>query len=100
MTFMVSTTSLTTAPPWMATSARGFLANWFACWALSALCATVELSSSMDAAVSSSALACCSVRAKGRCCPAILCVAAAATLSAFWRTRVTTCDRLAAPASP
>lgn len=37
-------------------------ASWLACYAFSAFCLTVELNCSMDAAVSSSAEACSSVR--------------------------------------
>ena len=58
---MVSTTRVTTSPPRTATS-EADAANWLACWALSAFCCTVDISCSMAEAVSSSELACCSVR--------------------------------------
>ncbi|MNQ57919.1 hypothetical protein D3C85_720900 [compost metagenome] len=61
MASMVSTTLPTTAPPLTATP-EAFSASWFACWALSAFCRTVDVSSSIDDAVSSSELACSSVR--------------------------------------
>ncbi len=58
---MVPTTCATTAPPLTATCAAD-AASWLAWRALSALCLTVDVSSSIDDAVSSSAPACCSVR--------------------------------------
>ena len=58
---MVCTTSDTTTPPLTATS-EAFTASWLAWRALSAFCFTVEVSSSIEEAVSSSELACCSVR--------------------------------------
>jgi hypothetical protein len=59
--FMVVTTSLTTSPPWIATD-DALSASWLACLALSAFCRTVEPSCSIEAAVSSKADACSSVR--------------------------------------
>ncbi|PMQ11810.1 hypothetical protein JaAD80_23150 [Janthinobacterium sp. AD80] len=59
---MVSTTSLTMLPPRSATPDAA-TAIWLAWRALSAFCFTVLVSSSIDDAVSSSELACCSVRA-------------------------------------
>ena len=56
MSFMVSMTRATTAPPSTA-MAEALPANWFAWRALSAFCLTVALSSSIDAAARSSALA-------------------------------------------
>ena len=61
MESMVPTTLATTAPPRTATS-DAEAASWLACCALSAFCFTVEVSSSIDDAVSPSELACCSVR--------------------------------------
>ena len=58
---MVSTTWATTSPPWCAT-AEAVMASCLACCAVWAFCFTVAPSSSMLAAVSSRALACCSVR--------------------------------------
>jgi len=55
------TTWPTTSPPLIAT-VEAPSASWLACLALSAFCFTVEPSCSIDAAVSSSALACSSVR--------------------------------------
>ncbi len=56
MPFMVSTTWATTSPPWTAT-VLALCASLLACRALSAFCLTIELSCSMEAAVSSSELA-------------------------------------------
>ncbi|CAB3694320.1 hypothetical protein LMG26696_05070 [Achromobacter pulmonis] len=61
MPCIVLTTSATAEPPRSATS-EALAASWFAWRALSAFCLTVEASSSIDAAVSSSEAACCSVR--------------------------------------
>ncbi len=58
---IVSTTRDTTSPPRTATS-EADTASWLAWLALSAFCCTVDISSSMAEAVSSSELACCSVR--------------------------------------
>ena len=94
MPFMVCTTWPTTSPPFTATPLAPS-ASWFACRALSAFCLTVALSCSSDAAVSSSADACCSVRSDRSLLPAAICAEAVARLSAFWRTAVTTLARLA-----
>ncbi len=59
--FIVSTTWPTTVPPLTATVEAPW-ANWLACLALSAFCFTVAPSCSIEAAVSSSADACSSVR--------------------------------------
>jgi len=59
--FIVATTSPTTAPPLTATS-EAPAASWLACRAFSAFCLTVAVSSSIEEAVSSSELACSSVR--------------------------------------
>ena len=93
MPFMVSTTSATTSPPWAAT-VDAFMASWLAVRALSAFCRTVEPSSSIDAAVSSKALACCSVRALRSLLPEAIWAEAEATLSEFWRTTLTVRTRL------
>jgi len=61
MDAIFSTTWSTTAPPREATC-EAESASWLACRALSAFCLTVEVSSCIDAAVSSSELACASVR--------------------------------------
>ncbi|CUJ76485.1 Uncharacterised protein [Achromobacter xylosoxidans] len=61
MPCIVFTTSATAEPPRSATS-DALAASWFAWRALSAFCLTVEASSSIEAAVSSSEAACCSVR--------------------------------------
>ncbi len=58
---IVVTTSSTTRPPLSATSPAPST-SWLAWRALSAFCLTVEVSSSIDAAVSSRLAACCSVR--------------------------------------
>ncbi len=58
---IVETTCETTTPPLRATSAAE-RANWLACIALSPFCFTVLVNSSIEAEVSSSELACCSVR--------------------------------------
>ena len=59
---IVSTTLPTMSPP-LAATPEAASASWLAWWALSAFWRTVEVSSSIEAAVSSSELACCSVRA-------------------------------------
>ncbi|CUJ36477.1 Uncharacterised protein [Achromobacter sp. 2789STDY5608633] len=61
MPCMVLTTSATAEPPRSATS-DALAASWLAWRALSAFCLTVEASCSIEAAVSSSEAACCSVR--------------------------------------
>jgi hypothetical protein len=88
MLFMVSTTSATISPPWAAT-VEALTAIWLAWRALSAFWRTVELSSSMDAAVSSSALACSSVRPDRSWLPAAICALAEATPWALLRTVAT-----------
>ncbi|MCW0405832.1 hypothetical protein NB689_002989 [Xanthomonas sacchari] len=61
MPFMVVTTWPTTSPPCEATAAAP-AASWLAWRAYSAFCLTVEVSSSIEAAVRSRLAACCSVR--------------------------------------
>ncbi len=61
MSDMVVTTFATTSPPCEATAAAP-MASWLAWLACSAFCLTVEVSSSIEAAVSSRLAACCSVR--------------------------------------
>ena len=90
MPCMVSTTCATTSPPCTAT-VLALVASWLACWALSAFWRTVALSCSMDAAVSSSALAWLSVRADRSVLPWAICTLAVATLSDPLRTLRTTC---------
>ena len=92
MPFMVSTTWLTTSPPCTAT-VDALCASWLACRALSAFWRTVELSCSMDAAVSCSALACCSVRALRSLLPWAISDDAVATFSEPERTCPTMRDR-------
>ncbi|KAG1439679.1 hypothetical protein G6F55_013673 [Rhizopus delemar] len=58
---IVATTWPTTLPPCEATLCAP-IASWLAWRACSAFCRTVEVSSSIDAAVSSRLAACCSVR--------------------------------------
>ncbi|MNT55155.1 hypothetical protein D3C72_1923710 [compost metagenome] len=89
MPCMVSTTCATTAPPCTAT-VLALEASWLACWALSAFWRTVALSCSIDAAVSSSALAWLSVRADRSVLPCAICTLAVATLSDPPRTLRTT----------
>ena len=89
MPFMVSTTWPTTSPPVTATPEAAW-ASWLACLALSAFRRTVVPNCSMVAAVSSSALACCSVRWLRSWLPWAICALAEATLSAFPRTSITT----------
>ncbi len=92
MPFIVLTTWPTTAPPWMAT-VDAPSASWLACLALSAFCLTVAPSCSIDAAVSSRALACCSVRWLRSWLPWAISALALATLSALLRTRDTVVAR-------
>ncbi len=61
MALMVVTTWPTTSPPWLATPCAP-MASWLAWRACSAFWRTVEVSSSIEAAVSSRLAACCSVR--------------------------------------
>ena len=86
---IVSTTCATTALPRAAISDAP-CASWLAWRALSAFWRTVDVSSSIDAAVSSSAPACCSVRADRSALPWLISVLATATLSELWRTRAST----------
>ncbi len=58
MSDMVVTTLATTSPPCEATAAAP-MASWLAWLACSAFCLTVEVSSSIEAAVSSRLAACC-----------------------------------------
>ena len=92
--FIVPTTSLTTSPPRTATL-DALRASWLAWRALSAFCLTVELSSSIDAAVSSSAEACCSVRFERSLLPSAIWLEPLAMLSLLART----CATMAASAS-
>jgi hypothetical protein len=85
MPFMVSTTWLTISPPRSATVLAP-IASWLACWALSAFCLTVEPSCSIEAAVSSSALACSSVRWLRSALPLAICAEPVAMLSLLLRT--------------
>ena len=75
MSAMVLTTRPTTSPPCAATPAA-FNTRRLAWSALSAFCLTVAVSSSMEAAVSSSAAACCSVRRERSLLPVAISVAA------------------------
>ncbi len=77
---IVLTTSDTTAPPLTAISDAD-TARLFACRALSAFCLTVDVNSSIDDAVSSSELACCSVRDDRSRLPDAICVDALAIVS-------------------
>ncbi|MNQ86082.1 hypothetical protein D3C85_1012660 [compost metagenome] len=91
---IVSTTCDTTAPPFTATS-EAETASWFACSALSAFCFTVEVSSSIDAAVCSSELACCSVREDRSSLPEAIWLDADITPATFAPTSATMAKRLA-----
>ncbi len=90
---MVSTTSETTSPPCTAT-VLAFMASWLAWRALSAFWRTVAPSCSMEAAVSSRALAWLSVRPDRSWLPCEISALADATLSALARTPATTRARL------
>ena len=92
MPFIVWTTCATTWPPCAATSLAP-RASWSACCALSAFCFTLHRSSSIDAAVCSSAEACSSVRDDRSLLPCAICVQAVATLWALPRTPPTTRTR-------
>ncbi|OOV09027.1 hypothetical protein RF819_09550 [Rhodoferax fermentans] len=94
MPFMVCTTWPTTSPPCCAT-AEALMASWLAVRADSAFCLTVAPSSSMLAEVSSSALACCSVRADRSWLASAISELAVATPSEPLRTLLTTSTRLA-----
>ncbi|MNX04367.1 hypothetical protein D3C86_339550 [compost metagenome] len=82
MVSMVPITCATTAPPWRAT-AEADCASSFACTALPAFCVTVEVNSSIEAAVSSSELACISVRADKSILPLAISLDAVAIVSAL-----------------
>ncbi len=75
MSAMVVTTLPTTLPPCEATEAAP-TASWLALRAWSAFCLTVEVSSSIEAAVSSRLAACCSVRRDRSLLPAAISVEA------------------------
>jgi CHASE3 domain sensor protein len=68
-------------------------ASTFACWTLSVLVWTVDVSSSIDAAVSSSELACSSVRADRSMLPAAISPDAVVIVSVPLRTLSTSCAR-------
>ena len=85
---MVFTTSPTTAPPFCAT-ADALAASWLACFAFSAFCLTVAVSSSIEEAVSSRLEACSSVRCERSMLPAAisrLAVLIASDASRIWPT--------------
>ena len=90
---MVVTTCETTVPPRLATS-EAETASWLAWRALSAFCLTVEVSSSIEDAVSSSELACSSVRDDRSWLPAAIWPEAVAMVSVPVRTSPTTLARL------
>ena len=85
MADMVCTTWATAEPPRTATW-EAAAASWLACWALAPFCLTVEVSSSMEAAVCSSELACSSVRADRSWLPDAIWPLAVAMESVPWRT--------------
>ncbi len=91
---MVSTTSATTAPPREAVLDADS-ARLLASTALSLFMRTIEVSSSIDDAVSSSAAACCSVRADKSWLPEAISLAAVAIVSVAPRTWPTMAVRLA-----
>ena len=93
MPFLVCTTWLTTSPPLMATT-LALSAIWLPWRALSAFCFTVLVSSSIDAAVSPSALDCRSVRLEKSLLPCAISDDAAAILCALSRTLPTIPSRL------
>ena len=82
---IVPTTCDTTAPPLSATSDADE-ANWLAWRAFSSFCATVDVNCSIDAAVSSSELACSSVRDDRSRLPAAIWLDAVAMVSVPTRT--------------
>ncbi|MCW0417375.1 hypothetical protein NB689_003129 [Xanthomonas sacchari] len=88
MPLMVCTTWPTTSPPCEATEAAP-AASWLAWRARSAFCLTVEVSSSIDAAVSSRLAACCSVRRDRSSLPVAISLAAALMLTAAVWMRAT-----------
>jgi len=85
---MVCTTSDTTAPPLTATTDAAD-ASERAASALSAFCLTAAVNSSIDDAVSSSELACCSVRDDKSMVPTAICAEAVAMVSVPPRTSPT-----------
>ncbi|MCW0461631.1 hypothetical protein NB717_002699 [Xanthomonas sacchari] len=105
MPFMVVTTWPTTWPPCEATAAAP-VASWLAWRACSAFCLTVEVSSSIEAAVSSRLAACCSVRRDRSSLPAASSVVAPwmlraavwmrPTMSASWSAVVLASSRIRA----
>ncbi|MNQ95917.1 hypothetical protein D3C85_1114980 [compost metagenome] len=86
---MVPITWPTTAPPLLATS-DAVVASTLASRAFSAFLRTVLVSSSIEEAVSSSELACCSVRSDRSLLPVDISSAASETVSESWRTEDTT----------
>ncbi|MCW0416594.1 hypothetical protein NB689_002348 [Xanthomonas sacchari] len=88
MPFIFSETWLASAPPCEATEAAP-AASWLAWRACSAFCLTVEVSSSIDAAVSSRLAACCSVRRDRSSLPAAISAAAPLMLTAAVWIRAT-----------
>ncbi len=90
---MVSTTWATTSPP-LAAIDEADTASWLAWRALSAFCLTVEVSSSIELAVSSSELACASVRADRSALPEAISRAATVMVSVPLRTWPTVPARL------
>jgi len=94
MSRIVATMRPTASPP-CAAARLASSARRAACTAWSALCLTVALSCSIDAAVSSSAEACCSVRADSSLLPRAIWLDATAMLSLLRRTWATMPDRLA-----
>jgi hypothetical protein len=91
--FMVRTTWPTTSPPLRATF-EASTASWLACCAWLAFCVTLEVSSSMEPAVSSSVLACSSVRCDRSTLPCAIWVLACATTAAPLVTSPTSWRRL------
>ena len=86
---MVSTTCADHAAALAPPLPRPTTASWLAWRALSAFCLTVEVSSSIEAAVSSSELACCSVRDDRSRLPVAICALAVDT---FATTPCTCCS--------
>ncbi len=87
---IVVTTWPTTSPPCEATPCAP-MASWLAWRACSAFCFTVEVSSSIDAAVSSRFAACCSVRRDRSVLPEAISPAARLMLDALDWIRPTIC---------
>ncbi len=101
MPLIVVTTWLTTSPPCEATEAAP-TASWLAWRACSAFCLTVEVSSSIEAAVSSRLAACCSVRRDRSSLPVAISLAAALMLTAaLWMppTMAASCSEVALASS-